>query len=113
LLCTLTNDGWLGDTDWQQHHLYLGALRSIETRREMLHCSNMGASAVISAKGEILKEIPYNQRTALRFERVILQNEITFYTLYGDYIGRTALIVLTTWLLYMIFQKILRKNEPS
>jgi len=113
LLCTLTNDGWLGDTDWQQHHLYLGALRCIETRREMLHCSNMGASAVISAKGEILKEIPYNQRTALRFERVILQNEITFYTLYGDYIGRGSLIGLMIWIILVMLKKLLKNGHTN
>lgn len=95
LLCTITNDGWLGDTDWQQHHLYLGALRSIETRRTMLHCSNMGASAVISAKGEISKEIPYNQRTALHFSEVALHEQITFYVRFGDYLGIISLLLLS------------------
>ncbi len=102
LLCTITNDGWLGDTDWQQHHLYLGALRSIETRRTMLHCSNMGASAVISAKGEVLKEIPYNKRTALAYSEVKLYERQTFYTRYGDYIGRLALILSVFWILYVL-----------
>ncbi len=102
LLCTITNDGWLGDTDWQQHHLYLGALRSIEIRRTMLHCSNMGASAVISAKGEVLKEIPYNKRTALAYSEVKLYEGQTFYTRYGNYIGRLALILSVFWILYVL-----------
>ena len=109
LLCTITNDGWLGDTDWQQHHLYLGALRSVETRRAMLHCSNMGASAVISARGEILKQIPYNKRTTLRFSNVELHENQTFYVLFGDYIGRLALLCSIFLVFFGVFRKIANK----
>ncbi|GAB4129055.1 MAG: hypothetical protein Fur0027_13280 [Raineya sp.] len=105
LLCTITNDGWLGDTDWQEHHLYLGALRSIETRRTMLHCSNMGASAVISAKGNVLQVIPYNKRSALAFQNVELYEKQTFYVLFGDYIGRLALLCSILGLFRGIFFK--------
>ncbi|PKQ70402.1 lnt: apolipoprotein N-acyltransferase [Raineya orbicola] len=90
LLCTITNDGWLGDTEWQKHHLYLGALRCIETRREMLHCSNMGASAVIDVWGKVRSEIPYNQRTSMKAIAFTYQ-EKTFYTHYGDFLPKIAL----------------------
>lgn len=105
LLCTLTNDGWLGDTDWQKHHLYLGALRSIESRRTMLHCSNMGASAVISVKGEVLNEIPYNQRTALSFAKVELYENLTFYVRFGDYIGKLAVLMSVLLIVLSFFRK--------
>lgn len=105
LLCTITNDGWLGNTDWQQHHLYLGALRSIETRRTMLHCSNMGASGVISTKGEILKEVGYNQRTALSFAEVGLHENQTFYVRFGDYLGRLALLMSFLGMIYCIIRR--------
>ncbi len=107
LLCTITNDGWLGDTQWEQHHLYLGALRCIETRREMLHCSNMGASAIIDVWGKVRKEIPYNQRTAMK-EIAFTYSKKTFYVCYGDFLPRIALGIvgiLFLWILANLFRK--------
>lgn len=99
LLCTITNDGWLGDTAWQRHHLFLGALRCIETRREMIHCSNMGASALIDLWGRVRSQISYNHRSALKGSIFTYERQ-TFYVLFGDIIARLCLGIVclsTVW----------------
>ncbi|MCS6795125.1 MAG: apolipoprotein N-acyltransferase, partial [Raineya sp.] len=105
LLCTITNDGWLGDTEWQQHHLYLGALRCIETRKEMLHCSNMGASAVIDVWGKVRNEIPYNQRKAMKSDAFVYEGQ-TFYVHYGDFLPRIAVGILILVLVRVVAIKL-------
>lgn len=106
VLCTITNDGWLGDTPWQKHHLYLGALRSIETRKSMIHCSNMGVSGFIDPKGDIGKTIPYNQRTAL-LGNIYVYEGSTFYVLYGDYLGKIACLLLFGLIAFVLVKKTL------
>lgn len=112
ILCTITNDGWLGNTPWQQHHLYLGALRSIETRKSMIHCSNMGVSGFINPKGEIGKTIPYNQRTTLLGNTHTYEGK-TFYVLYGDYLGRLACLMVVGLAIYALGRKIILKNKKT
>ncbi|MDX1905110.1 MAG: apolipoprotein N-acyltransferase [Thermonemataceae bacterium] len=107
LLCTITNDGWLGDTPWQKHHLYLGALRSIETRKSMLHCSNMGESGFISPKGEVMATVPYNQRTSIE-GKVALYEGKTFYVRYGDYLGKIAVYVVLILVIFTFLKKLKR-----
>ncbi|MCU0439488.1 MAG: apolipoprotein N-acyltransferase [Raineya sp.] len=110
VLCTITNDGWLGDTPWQEHHLYLGALRSIETRKSMIHCSNMGVSGFINPKGEIGKTIPYNRRTTLLGNTYTYEGK-TFYVLYGDYLGRLACLIVAGLVVYALGRIFIMKKD--
>jgi len=114
LLCTITNDGWLGNTPWQEHHLYLGALRSIETRKSMIHCSNMGISGIISPKGDVLKTVPYNSRTALLAQAKIYEGK-TFYVRFGDYLGKLACLIVLGLIVYTLVSKVVLKykNKPA
>ncbi len=60
-LVVVTNDAWYGDTSGPRQHLDMARLRSIETGLPMARSANTGISALIDAKGRILKRIPLYQ----------------------------------------------------
>ncbi len=56
ILINVTNDSWYGRGLEPYQHLYMTLPRAIEVRRPLIRGTNTGFSAVISAKGEILKK---------------------------------------------------------
>ena len=95
LLGIITNDGWWSDSPGHEQHLVYGALRAIETRRDVARSANTGISGFVNQHGEI------TQRTgwwvgAAAHTTVHLNEEQTFYVRYGELIGRgtQALAVL-------------------
>ena len=71
-------------------------MRSIETRRDIARSANTGISAFINQRGDILQPTKYDEPIAIR-GNILLNNEITFYVIWGDMIARLALF--TTLLL--------------
>lgn len=65
LLVLVTNDGWYGRTAALQQHLAQGVLRAVETGRPFVQAANTGASALVSASGQIVAEAPWAVETAL------------------------------------------------
>ena len=86
-LSIITNDAWWGNTPGHKQLLSLARLRAIENRRAIARSANTGVSTFISAKGEILKQLPYGQKGTL-LDTVPLYSIRTFYTQYGDYLAR-------------------------
>ena len=93
LLAIITNDGWWNNTEGHKQHLSYARLRSIETRKNILRSANTGISAVINYRGEIVKTIGYEQEGLIN-KNVGINNKITFYTKYGDYIFRLCLFFI-------------------
>ena len=93
LLAIITNDGWWNNTEGHKQHLSYARLRSIETRKNIVRSANTGISAVINYRGEILKTIGYEQEGLIN-KNVGMNNKITFYTKYGDYIFRLCLFFI-------------------
>ena len=88
-LSIITNDAWWGDTQGHQQHLSYASLRAIENRRYVARSANTGISAIINSRGDILKTLSYEERGSIS-GRVGIQNELTFYSKYGDYLARIA-----------------------
>ena len=65
-------------------------------------------SAFIDKNGEILKKIEYDKKGVL-VGNVQLENRVTFYTKYGDYIARIALLLFILTILFL-FRNILTKK---
>ena len=61
----LTNDAWWGETPGHKQLLSYSRLRAIENRRDIVRSANTGISAIISARGEIIKKTKYNTKTGL------------------------------------------------
>ncbi len=89
LIFIITNDGWWQDTPGYKQHLTYARLRAIETRRNIARAANTGISAFINATGDIIQHTGWWQPAAIS-ERLIANNELTFYVTHGDYLGRAA-----------------------
>jgi len=89
LLGIITNDGWWSDSPGYRQHLIYGALRAIETRRDIARSANTGISGFIDQKGNISHRTGWWVGAASR-ATVHLNDELTFYTRFGDLIGPTT-----------------------
>ncbi|WP_294234574.1 apolipoprotein N-acyltransferase [uncultured Chryseobacterium sp.] len=111
-LAIMTNDSWWGVTEGHKQLLSYARLRAIETRREIARAANSGISAHINAKGEIIEDTFYGDKTAL-YARVNLYDEMTFYTKAGDLLSRFSIFAFGFLLFYFLikwFQNKTKKN---
>jgi len=110
----MTNDSWWGVTEGHKQLLSYAKMRAIETRREIVRSANSGISAHINAKGEILEDTFYGDKTTL-FAKVNLYEGETFYVRTGDFLSRLSLFALGFLLFYFLikrFQKKLSEKKP-
>ncbi|MBL0328396.1 MAG: apolipoprotein N-acyltransferase [Bacteroidetes bacterium] len=103
LITIITNDGWWGNTPGHIQHLKLGRLRAIENRRWIARSANTGISCFIDPYGKISQATDY-WVPAVISGAVEYKNQLTFYTRFGDYIGRMAmfisfLLIIYSWLI--------------
>jgi apolipoprotein N-acyltransferase len=103
LIFVITNDGWWKDSPGVGQHFSYSRLRAIETRRSVVRSANTGISGFINQKGEVVKKSDVNTSTAIISE-IRINNTITFYVLYGDYIGRVSMFLSVLILIYLIIQ---------
>ena len=101
LLAIITNDGWWKDTPGYRQHMVYASLRAIETRRAIARSANTGTSAFVDALGNITNPTDWWQPAVIQQE-LPLYKEITFYTIYGNYIGRLAAFVAAILFFYGI-----------
>jgi apolipoprotein N-acyltransferase len=94
----ITNDAWWGDTPGSKQHLSYASLRAIETRRSIARCANTGLSAIINQRGEITAKTNWWKQETLR-GTINMNDEITFFTKYGDIIGRVCTFLFALLLL--------------
>ena len=110
-LAVITNDAWWGNTPGHKQLLSYTRLRAIETRRDIVRSANTGISALIDARGEILKQTEYDTKTVLSGS-VAPRKGLTFYTRYGDIIGRWAIFIAGIYFLLAISGR-LRENQNN
>ena len=97
----LTNDGWWADTPGYRQHLAYGRLRAIETRRSIARSANTGTSCYINQRGDVILPTEWWKNDAI-VSSINTNQEITFYTKHGDFIGRISaaiavLLLLGSW----------------
>ncbi|HEX8328697.1 MAG TPA: apolipoprotein N-acyltransferase [Hymenobacter sp.] len=103
LLGLITNDAWWHDSPGYRQLLSYGQLRCIETRRDLARSANTGFTGFINQKGEITQREPAWVPTASR-ATVQLNDEVTFYARYGEFIGRGTQVLALLLLLVAIVQ---------
>lgn len=101
LLAIITNDGWWKDTPGYRQHLAYSSLRAIETRRAIARSANTGTSAFVDVLGNITQPTAWWQPAVIQAE-LPLYKGVTFYTIYGNYVGRLAAFVVAILLFYGI-----------
>ncbi|MFW5756067.1 MAG: apolipoprotein N-acyltransferase [Tangfeifania sp.] len=100
----ITNDGWWRNTPGYKQHLSFARLRAIETRRSIARSANTGISAFINQRGDLVQTTQWWSETAIK-DTVKLNDEITFYVRYGDYIARVSVFVSVLLILYLFVRK--------
>jgi len=98
----MTNDGWWDKTPGHIQHLYFGRLRAIETRRDIARAANSGVSCFIDQRGIMHARTNYDEATVIR-ANIKMNDQITFYTQWGDVIGRLSIFVAMFQCLYILF----------
>lgn len=85
-IAIITNDGWWGNTSGKDQHMDYAKLRAIETRRWVARSANTGISGFINERGDVTQKSKWWVATALK-ENINLNEDLTFYVKYGDYIA--------------------------
>src|SRR5687768_17360930 len=85
VIIEMTNDGYLGPTPVLRQHLANAVFRAVETRRPVLRVTNVGISAYINERGEVLDATQgYTEDTRVwRVEKS--DGSQTFYVKFGDW----------------------------
>ncbi len=111
VMMIISNDGWWGDTPGYKHLFSISRLRAVEHRRAIARSANTGKSGFIDCRGdEVGPSLGWDQRGAITWS-LPLNSETTFYTRWGDYIGRIAQYVMCLCLLYYAAYRVKRRNH--
>lgn len=108
-LAIITNDAWWGNTQGHKQHLSLARLRAIENRRWVARSANTGISAIIDLNGDLVASLGYEEKGVLT-GALQANDELTFYSKHGDYIGRIAMFVGVFVLLFGIVKRSSKKR---
>ena len=100
-LFVVSNDGWWGNTLGHRYLFKFCRLRAIELRRDVARSANTGVSGFITMQGEDIQRMEWDNRGVLTSD-IHLNNKLTFYAKFGDYIGRLSLYIAALCLLYFI-----------
>ena len=91
LLVNLSNLGWFGDSLALPQHLNISRMRAMEFARPVVRATNTGATAVVSPKGEVLKELPFMTPGKLDAEVRLYTGPATPYAVSGDSVPLSAM----------------------
>lgn len=97
----ITNDGWWKDTFGYRQHFSYSRLRAIENRRYIARSANTGISGFINQRGDVVESLGWDKRGTLTAD-INLNSKLTFYSTYGDYLGRGCAYILIISMLYFI-----------
>lgn len=109
IIFVITNDGWWRDTPGYRQHFSFSRLRAIETRRSIARSANTGISGFINQRGDVVEQLGWDKRGAISAE-LTLNDKVTVYSLWGDYILRISNLAFLLSLIYYPAYRIRRKN---
>ncbi len=95
-----SEDGWWGNTAGHKQQWHINRLRCIELRRSMCRAANYGISGFIDPHGRIINRTKQYAQEAVLTEQIPLVEVKTFYSQYGDLIGRVS--ILTSLILIVV-----------
>ena len=84
LLVNVTNDAWFGPTAEPELHLRLSALRSIETRLDLVRAVNLGVPACVDASGSVRVRGTADKESVMFVSPALSEAPPTFYVRFGD-----------------------------
>jgi apolipoprotein N-acyltransferase len=93
VLIEMTNDGYLGPTPVLRQHLANAVFRAVETNRPVLRVTNVGITAYITERGEVMDPAPVYQEDTRVWTISKSDGSQTFYVRYGDWFAWLCTIV--------------------
>jgi len=107
----MTNDGYLGPTPVLRQHLANAVFRAVETNRPVLRVTNVGITAYITPRGEVLDPTqPYTEDTRV-WSVARSDGSQTFYVKYGDWFALLCSIVTIMMLVSSFLRQSHRQAE--
>jgi apolipoprotein N-acyltransferase len=97
----LLNEGWYESKKVPQQFLQHSVIRAVENRRSIAHSSNMGISAIIKQRGDVIAKTDSKQADSIRYE-IKMNRKITLAARLGNYIEILALLTTVCLFIYMI-----------
>lgn len=110
LICITTNDGWWKDTPGYKQHMSFASLRAIESRRSVARSANTGTSAFVNQRGDILQATEWWEPAVIK-STLNLNSKMSFYTTYGNVLGRSFAFVSALLLLFTFVNRFKRAKE--
>ncbi|NOT85513.1 MAG: apolipoprotein N-acyltransferase [Methylococcaceae bacterium] len=105
-LVNVTNDAWFGNSLEPHQHLQIARMRALETGRYLLRATNTGVTAIVDARGKVIKQAPLFE-TAVLTDLVMPMGGVTPYAKIGDalIIGVLTLLLIGLMLIKWYRQK--------
>ena len=104
----ITNDGWWGNTPGYKQHASFSQLRAIENRRDVVRSANTGISCFINQRGDVIQKTEWWKQTAIK--GIVNKNkELTFYSRFGDLIGKLASLILSVLLIFKVIERVVKR----
>lgn len=85
VIIEMTNDGYLGPTPVLRQHLANAVFRAVETNRPLLRVTNVGITAYINERGEVLDAAESYVEDTRVWSVAKSDGSQTFYVRYGDW----------------------------
>lgn len=98
----ITNDGWWDNTPGYIQHLNYARLRAIEHRREIARSANTGTSCFIDEFGNISQATKWWEPAVIE-QQMHPNNELTFFSRFGDLISYSAVVLSILVILYAVY----------
>lgn len=104
-LIEMTNDGYLGKTPVLRQHLANSVFRAVETNRPLLRVTNVGITAFINERGEVLDSAEVYAEASRVWTVSKSDGKQTFYVKYGEWFAWLCSIVSLALLFLSYFYK--------
>jgi len=102
LMVNLSNIAWFGNTVAIDQHLHISQMRALELGRPMLRATNTGATAIISARGEVTHRLPSAVEGALTADVYGIHGPVTPYAQWVSKWGLWPLVGLAMIVLFAV-----------
>jgi apolipoprotein N-acyltransferase len=93
VIIEMTNDGYLGPTPVLRQHLANAVFRAVETNRPVLRVTNVGITAYITQKGEVVDPAPSYAEDVRVWDVPRSDGSQTLYVRFGDWFAWLSLVV--------------------
>jgi len=110
LIVTVSNDAWFGDSLGPYQHMQMARLRALELGLPLVRATNDGITAMVDARGNIIKQLPRYFQGSLRASLKI-ENISTPYRRIGFWGIGIILLVSCVFIVHPILKKQSIKNS--